>query len=184
MLKKIFVWIYCLDLHEVLILLSVFTGWLYIAQRRWNRHRFWKSALLGLLILWGVTVISQTIFLRSSGSIPQAQWQPLQSYADGLAEGGQPELLRSNLMNTVLFFPGGQLFVSLLPARWKPGIKILTAGMVFVAMSVSMELTQYHYGLGIGQTDDIIHNVLGAVWGAAVILLYPPIVAYLKNSQE
>lgn len=184
MLKKIYVWIYCLNIHEVLLLLALFTGLLHIAQRRWNRHRFWKAALLGLLLLWGGAVIAQTILLRGPGGPLRGQWQPLQSYAAALAEDGPMELLRSNFMNAVLFFPGGQLLFLLLPSKWSAGIRIPAVGTVFAAMSTCIELRQYYGCLGIGQTDDIIHNVLGAVWGAATICLYPPIIDYLTDPPE
>lgn len=173
MLEKIYIWIYCLEIHEILILLALFTGLLYDARRWWHHRRFWKPALLGLLLLWCAAVIAQTVFMRTSHDSPQALWQPLQSYAAALAEGGQPELLRSNFMNAVLFFPGGLLLALLLPSEWKSGVKILAAGMVFAAMSTCIELYQYYGCLGIGQTDDIIHNVLGALCGAAAILLLP-----------
>lgn len=177
MLKQIFAWIYCLDYHELLILLVCFTGLVCRVQARLGSHRLWEAALL---CLWAGAVLAQTLLQRPAGNPLPPLWHPFQSYLEALAEGGQRELLRSNLMNAVLFYPGGMLLEPLLPAGWKPVQKVLVVFIVFAALSTAIELSQYFFRLGLTQTDDIIHNTCGAVCGAAI----PQIIRSIPNPKR
>lgn len=168
MLKSIFLWIYCMDFHKILILLAIFSGLFYTAWAKFNCRRFWKAAVLAALLTWAAVVIAQTILLRAPDSTLVPIWQPFHSYAAATA---QKELLRSNFMNAVLFYPAGLLLVSMLPVKWKPIIKLSVSFAVFTLFSAGIEFLQFRYFLGLAQTDDVIHNVLGAVIGAVTMLV-------------
>ena len=174
-IKAVFQWIYCMDFHDVLILLAIFTVLFCIAQVKFRKHRFWKPILFVVLISWASIVIGQTIIGRTLETTLEPVWQPFQSYIDALKDGGQKELLRSNFMNVVLFYPAGLLLASLLPERWCSWQKLLVVLMLFTGFSFAIEFSQYHYNLGLAQTDDVIHNVLGALIGAAVIFIIPAV---------
>ena len=167
MLKAIYIWIYCVDFHEALILLAAFTGLFYVAKVKLGQKRIWKIAVILVLLMWAASVIIQTIFHRTPDISLQPIWQPFQSYVDALKEGGQKELLRSNFMNAVLFYPAGLLMISLLPEKWHSLLKLLIVLILFTGFSLSIEFAQYRYHLGLAQTDDVIHNALGACLGAA-----------------
>lgn len=184
MLKAIFIWIYCMEIHEVVMLLGLLTGLFYVVWEKYGMHRFGKPAVLGLLVLWSAAVVIQTVFSRVPAATADPVWQPFQSYSDALRTGGQPELLRSNWMNAVLFYPAGLLAVAELPGQWKPGAKAAVAVAVFAAFSGAIEWTQYRCGLGLAQTDDIIHNTLGAAVGAAVFLCLPGIAGWLRRCRD
>lgn len=169
-LEKIFLWIYCLDFHEALLLLAVFTALFCGAQAKCGGRRFWKPAVWVLLAVWAAAVVTETILRRTPEAGLEPAWRPFQSYLDALQEGGQRELLRSNFMNAVLFYPAGLLAASLLPKRWNPAGKLAAVLTMFAAFSAGIEFVQYRFGLGLAQTDDVIHNALGAVLGAAVLL--------------
>lgn len=89
MLKAIYIWIYCLDFHEALILLAAFTGLFYVAKVKLGQKRIWKIAVILVLVMWAASVIIQTIFQRTPDISLQPIWQPFQSYVDALKEGGQ-----------------------------------------------------------------------------------------------
>lgn len=180
MLKAIFMWIYCMDFHEALILLTTFTGLLYAAKVKLGLQRIWKLAVILGLFMWAASVVIQTIFQRTPDASLQPIWQPFQSYVDALKEGGQKELLRSNFMNAVLFYPAGLLLVSLLPEKWHSRRSLLIVLLLCTGFSLAIEFAQYRYHLGLVQTDDVIHNALGAYLGAAVFLLIPKVIKQIR----
>ena len=180
MLKAIFMWIYRMDFHEALILLTAFTGLFYAAKVKLGQKRIWKLAVILGLVMWATSVVIQTIFQRTSDASLQPIWQPFQSYVDALKEEGQKELLRSNFMNAVLFYPAGLLLVSLLPEKWHSRRRLLIVLLLCTGFSLAIEFAQYRYHLGLAQTDDVIHNALGACLGAAVFLLIPKVIKQIR----
>lgn len=180
MLKAIFMWIYRMDFHEALILLTAFTGLFYAAKVKLGQKRIWKLAVILGLVMWATSVVIQTIFQRTSDASLQPIWQPFQSYVDALKEEGQKELLRSNFMNAVLFYPAGLLLVSLLPEKWHSRRRLLIVLLLCTGFSLVIEFAQYRYHLGLAQTDDVIHNALGACLGAAVFLLIPKVIKQIR----
>lgn len=181
MLRAVFTRIYCMELPALLVLLAVFTGLVYWFWTRWSHRWFWKPGVLGLLAAWTAALVFQTLLLRSPNSAAAPVWQPFQSYAEALRTGGQPELLRSNFMNIVLFYPAGLLAVSALPRHWHAAVKTALVPAVFAALSGAVELAQLHWGLGLAQTDDIIHNTLGAVLGSVIFLYIPGAIRYVRS---
>lgn len=173
-------WIYRMDFHEALILLAAFTGLFYAAKVKFCQHRIWKFAVILVLLIWAVSVVIQTLFQRTPNASLYPIWLPFQSYVDALKEGGQKELLRSNFMNAVLFYPAGLLMISLLPEKWHSLLKLLIVLILFTGFSLSIEFAQYRYHLGLSQTDDVIHNALGAYLGAAVFLLIPKVIKQIR----
>lgn len=171
MLKTIFLWIYRMDFHEVLILLVVCTGLFYTAYTKLHCFRFWKPVVISVLLLWAAAVVAQTILWRTPSNDPILSLQPFQSYFDALREGGQRELLRSNFMNVLLFYPAGLLLAAIFPWKRKPVLQFLVILMIAVTFSTVIEFVQFHYCLGQAQTDDVIHATFGAWIGAAVMCL-------------
>lgn len=171
MLHALFLWIYCMDIHEVLLLLALSSGLFYVAHTRFSRYRFWIPTVLAVLLIWAIAVVALTIFSRTPNDALQPVWRPFQSYFDALQEGGQRELLRSNFMNAVLFYPAGLLLTTILPKNWKPLIRILVILGISVVFSIVIELTQLYHCLGLPQTDDIIHAALGALVGSVIMLI-------------
>ena len=180
MLKAIFMWIYRMDFHEALILLTAFTGLFYAAKVKLGQKRIWKLAVILGLFMWATSVVIQTIFQRTPDASLQPIWQPFQSYVDALKEEGQKELLRSNFMNAVLFYPAGLLPVSLLPEKWHSRRRLLIILLLCTGFSLAIEFAQYRYHLGLAQTDDVIHNALGACLGAAVFLPIPKVIKQIR----
>lgn len=179
MLNAIFMWIYRMDFYEVLILLVLFSGLFYAARVKFCQRKNWKFVVVLMLFVWASAVTAQTVFRRTPGTLVQPIWKPFQSYIEALKDGGQRELIRSNLMNSVLFYPAGLLLVSLFPENWRSWLKLLIVLILFAGFSFAIEYTQLRYGLGLAQTDDVIHNVMGSCVGATAFLMIPSIIQYV-----
>ena len=180
MLGTFFTWFYCLDYYEVLFLLMGFTGLFYVAKTKYSHWDFWKPVVAALLFSWVVAMILITIFQRSTTVTAAPVWRPFQSYINALKSDGEIELLRSNFMNTVLFYPAGILLMSFLPNQGRLWLKLLFVLILLGGLSAGVEFVQYRYNLGLPETDDIIHNSLGAVIGAVTLYLVPIFIKYIN----
>ena len=157
---------------------------LYWKLRKRSRTRwFWRPLLGAILLAWAAVVLYATVFSRPGGI--ESRWAsvPFHSYREVLA-GGNPELLRSNLMNVVLFGPAGVLTGALLPDGWPMKRRLLWAGSVFGLFSLGIELTQYHLAMGQAEIDDVIHNTLGAVIGCLACTGGPELIQMRKKAQR
>ena len=169
-LAKIVSWIYCLSIPNICMLCAAAgLGGAHL-HRRWGRRCWFQSLLLAGLLLWACVSVHITLLSREPGA-PSEFGTLFRSYRQVLA-GGNLELLRSNFMNILLFFPGGLLLGALLPDRWPRWARMLTAMLGFGAMSLAIERCQYRWLLGNAEADDILHNTLGALLGAVCIKPY------------
>lgn len=164
-MKDIYLWFYCMPISEaaVLILCGV-AGFLYLRER-FSGRGWWKAGVGGVLAVWLVVVLWATLADRGedpSGKL--ASLVPLASYWRVL-RGGNIELLRVNFMNTVLFFPGGLLVSVFMPERWSLGRRFAAVAAGCCIVSVGIEIVQYLLGVGLAETDDVIHNTLGGILG-------------------
>lgn len=170
-MSALFHWFYCLDVWQAFLIIAAFTILFLWLKRRFNSHPFWKPCIALLLVLWVAVVIFQTVLSRTAGT-ETAGFQPLlQSYSQVL-QGGSRELLRSNAMNVFLFYPAGLLAASLLPKNRRPLTGAILILLACLLLSFGIELFQYRFCLGEAEADDILHNTLGGVLGAAVVLFH------------
>ncbi|WP_151640993.1 VanZ family protein [Corynebacterium sp. 11A] len=75
--------------------------------------------------------------------------------------------------NVVLFAPLGFVLVLLLRGRTYP---VRTATLLSFALSLGIEIAQYVLRLGYSDIDDLLYNALGAVLGAWLATVSPPVV--------
>lgn len=77
-------------------------------------------------------------------------------------EGFHLKVFREAFLNIMLFVPFGSLVMALFHEhRHAVRITLLTG----LACSVVTEVSQYALGMGLAETDDVIHNFLGVVVG-------------------
>lgn len=166
MLQTFLTWFYCLSLGEGVLLVGAALGGFFLMRRRWQARRGWKAAMGILLVVWVAVIAAATLTDRIASAAPQTpQLLPFQSYRAFFA-GENEELLRSNLMNVLLFFPAG-LFAGALIPRGRRLLPILGIVLAAALLSAGIEVLQYRFALGFAETDDVIHNTLGALLGAA-----------------
>lgn len=168
MISKLFLHIYTLTIPG-LMSICIFCLICFLLLAHYCRAQWWwKPALGSLLLLWVgivsyVTILSRTSTLESSLALI-----PFHSYLDVLA-GGNPELIRSNLMNAALFYPAGLLCAGLSQGHFRVGMCCTVA--LLALFSLSIELSQDLWQLGNAEIDDVIHDTLGAVAGFAAFHL-------------
>lgn len=168
-LHEIYHWLYSRPIIELLQLTALLTVVFLFLRERYGTLRRWRAGCWGLLAIWLAAVVWITLGGRGEGGWQEPVLIPFHSYYT-VFTGGQRELLRSNFMNMLLFYSAGLLAGTVLPKRWKGWHKVLLIASVCCAMSLSVELGQYYGRLGLGETDDVIHNTLGAVIGVKVSL--------------
>lgn len=168
MLQAVFLWFYCLSITDA-VLLVIMTSAGYLILRRWlGEHRLWRPLTALLLLAWLAVIAVATLTDRTPGIVPvEPELIPFHSYRAVIA-GENREILRSNFMNVILFYPGGLLVCELLPRSWGQARRIILVAVLFALVSVGIEFCQYHFALGQAEVDDVIHNALGALVGALI----------------
>jgi len=165
LLGWIYHWIYCLPRLEAVALALLFTSVFLWMRHKLERHRFWRWCVAGLLLIWTAVILMQTVLMRTvDNSAPSLV--PFRCYITVL-RGGEKELLRSAFMNVLMFYPGGLLSLTL----WRRKYLLPLLGG-FLVLSVGIEALQFLLGVGVAETDDVIHNVLGAALGLLVARQY------------
>jgi hypothetical protein len=169
-IQKVVLFIYRMD-PQALCWCAVFGVLTFCALCRKYADSRWLRPLIGLVLAaWFGAVLWMTVLSRTPGGTYEAHRIPLHSYR-AYFSGQHPEILRSCFMNVALFYPAGLLFGSLLPKKWSFPRGMLWSVLVFGLFSMTVELCQYRFGLGISEIDDVLHNTLGAALGFAAARL-------------
>ena len=168
MLQLFFRWFYCLPITDVILLVIVISAG-YLILHQWLREkRFWRSVIALSFLAWLAVIAVATLTDRTPGLIPtKPELIPFHSYRAVIA-GENKEILRSNFMNVVLFYPAGLFACELLPKSWGRAKRVILVSALFALVSIGIELCQYQFALGQAEIDDVIHNTLGALIGALV----------------
>ncbi|MGM9680869.1 MAG: VanZ family protein [Eubacteriales bacterium] len=168
MLQKIFLWFYCLPIIDVLLLTVLFSAVYLELRRLFGQKRFWKPTVEILLVICLAVIGAATLTDRTPSADPaDPRLIPFYSYYT-VFTGGNPEFFRSNLMNAVLFYPAGLFACDGLPEKWSGKRRILLTVLALALISIGIEFLQYRFALGQAETDDVIHNTLGALAGAVI----------------
>lgn len=168
-MRKIFLWFYCLPFGEAALLLLLASLLFWFLRKKLGDTAFWKTGILLLFLVWIAVIFFGTLGQRTEdGSLSPPILMPFASYC-AVLNGGSRELLRTNFMNVVLFYPAGLLGCEALPKKWRKGWKGVLITVLLALVSGCIEYTQYQFGLGMAETDDVIHNTLGALLGGIVI---------------
>ena len=162
-LSNLLIWFYCLDYHELYLLTVLGTLFYALLLPRFvpaGKFRQFSAALAGccLILIVGATLVARDPVTS------EPSWIPFHSYFEAVRTGNV-EIYRSNLMNTLLFYPFGLFLGSAFPADRKK----LLPGLLFAwVLSLEIELCQFWFQLGNPEIDDVLHNTLGMLLGLAV----------------
>ena len=138
--------------------ISVFTS------KKRHLERTLNAALL-LMALW--LIMNSTILSRAVDARSDLVSLPFQLVLKAIKENR--EIIRSLLLNVLLFCPFGAAAVGLLPRRGTGSSQVLTACMAGMILSILIEWVQFHFSLGNAEADDVICNALGALIGACTL---------------
>lgn len=160
--------IYCMDIKALIILVAVLSGLFGVLYHRTEKYRLCKAVVLVMLLAFSYAIVYTTLLTRSvHENAEEISLVPFASYIE-VINGGTKELLRSNFMNVLLFYPSGMLASVVLPKKCNPVFKVIAVTLFFALFSFGIEYTQYTYALGKAEVDDVIHNTLGAMLGSVV----------------
>lgn len=165
-MRTVFLWFYCLPIVEAVVLILLVTAAFLLLRERLGNSPYWKGGILLLFLLWIGVILLGTLGQRAGGgNMASPVLMPFASYHAALS-GGSKEIFRANFMNVVLFYPAGILGVEVLPKLWRRQRKAVLVTVLLVLLSLGIEYAQYRFNLGMAETDDVIHNALGALLGA------------------
>ena len=125
------------------------------------------AQIYGILLSLSCSFIFvMTLFSRSFGVDFYFRFQPFASYYIAFAEGGI-EVMLQIIINIVMFIPIGFL----LPCCFKLYEKYRYVLITAVIASLSIELLQLIFRIGLFETDDVINNVFGAMIGLGIYVV-------------
>lgn len=134
------------------------------------------AQIYGILLSLSCSFIFvMTLFKRSAGVDFDFRAKPFESYYIAFAEGGI-EVMLQIIINIAMFIPIGFL----LPCCFKLYEKYRYVLITAVIASVSIELLQLIFRMGLFETDDVINNVFGAMIGLGIYV----VVKKVKNHVE
>lgn len=122
-------------------------------------------------------IFVMTLFNRSAGVAFDFRVKPFESYCIAFAEGGI-EVLLQIVINIAMFIPIGFLLPCCFNVYEKYRYVLITA----VIASVSIELLQLIFRIGLFETDDVINNVFGATIGLGFYILAKKVIEHEKET--
>lgn len=181
-LKSIFVWFYCLPYEEAAEYMLALGVLLIILKEYFEKKVWWKPVLAAFLLAWIGVLAYATVISRPAGTYAPPNLVPFHSYRE-VNSGGSWEILLSNYMNILLFFPGGLFLSAVLPKKQPWLLRILLSALFFCLLSAAMEYCQYFWQLGLVEVDDVLHNTLGAILGGIFGVISPPMCRRKRQSR-
>lgn len=130
--------------------------------RKEKMNKLQAAAILAELVFLGI-VFGSTVFTRT-GSVRQYELIPFWSWS-AIIRYHDMELLKENLLNSILLLPAG----ALLPLIMNRKIKWQEALVFGVLISATIEMSQLITMRGLFEWDDMIHNGLGCVIGCVIV---------------
>lgn len=171
--------IYAMNLWVTCILLvTLMLVWATLCQHM--RKRRWAAINKVLFFLSTAVVLYTTLLTRTPGGYEVI----LTPFAALAAARVQPELYREMLMNVFLFFPLGLTLSNALPRRWNRWLRIGVTTLAGCLLSAGIEYAQYRFSLGMAETDDVLCNTLGALLGAASLLVAHVIESHKERARH
>ncbi len=165
----------------VLLFGVVFMILFYVLSRKgYTKHDARPIAIIvsGILLSLSCSFIFvMTLFRRSIGTEFNFRVMPFESYYIAFAEGGI-EVLLQIIINIAMFVPIGFL----LPCCFKLYEKYRYVLITVVIVSVSIELLQLIFKIGLFETDDVINNVFGAMIGFGVYILAKKVIEHEEET--
>lgn len=146
---------------------------------RMNRRTTRISVFSMLLIEYVFLMFCSTVFCRDSHpETTRIELMPFWNYHDVL-NAKNPNHYWEVILNVLLYVPIGFLLGCLIPSKStskgyvedSTGVQCLFVVVISAGLSVVTEVLQLVLHRGLCETDDVIHNTLGAVLGFSVLKL-------------
>lgn len=162
--KQTLITIYGFPIILLVLLTAVSIAAVLLLWLRFCRERDKTFVSVIMLLLSTFFVLAVTILSRDIGSGSELSLVPFSSWINYF-KGNNEEFLRTNIFNMLLFMPfGASLYAVRYTRSSFKGLLMITS-VSAILLSFSVELGQWFLQCGEVETDDVIHNVLGAVIG-------------------
>ena len=170
--------IYSKPLLSIILAITIAVAvWGYLRTK--VQLRRWMMSNLALSCVAVIIILYATLLTR----VPGSGGLILTPFAALAAARQQPELYREMLMNVFLFFPLGLTLSNALPRRWNRWRRIGVTTLAGCLLSAGIEYAQYRFSLGMAETDDVLCNTLGALLGAASLLVAHAIESHKERAR-
>ena len=117
----------------------------------------------GFMCAYMILLLAMTLFCRRPDSVSHVKLAPFWTIRE-LFQGNM-KYLSELIVNVLMFIPVGIALCALMKGSIKKSV------IAALALSVMIELLQFAGKRGLCETDDVIHNVEGALIGMAVYSL-------------
>lgn len=125
-----------------------------------QRSRIVQRISLLILVEWVVFIYCSAVVFRESREANSINLLPLWSYFDYADNSYLKEMAAVNFLNVLMFVPAGFLLkLGFQNTTWK---HVLMVGLI---LSATIEILQLLLCKGLCEIDDLIHNVLGCMFG-------------------
>ena len=146
----------------IILLISIWTilEWL-LSGRGGKEYLSWRYLNLVLYVFSLFLILKMTILGRTVGNreIELLPFYTINTISDN------SEVVRMIVMNIILFFPLGLTMPIALGKVKNTICKWLLCIIVGLGISLSVEIIQYYFCIGIAETDDVICNTFGTLLG-------------------
>ena len=158
-------------IFESAVMFAVWTAAMILLRGKPKRATAIAGAVVSVLL-----IVSQTLVRHSLNDGIGVHLIPFSSFS--MVEEIR-SIYRSMQLNIILFMPFGMSLPFILPEklRFKPLITVCIA----LIISVTIEVCQYIFNIGMSEVDDVIMNTLGTALGTVSYLLVSLI---LKKSNK
>lgn len=156
-----------LGYYLIAVLLAVLVSVIAYFYHRKKLLSGWQALALVILVTYTFLVFASTVFSRTQKPYYRYEWMPFWSYRE-IIVNGSVSLFWDDVLNLFLLMPVGFLLPVLLEnAEWGSGGKIIFTGFL---MSLTIEVLQLIFRLGLYEFDDLFHNTMGVAIGYGLYL--------------
>ncbi len=171
--------IYALPLFVAFILAVIFISFYAVINALHSKSKWVKVISIIGVMLSITSIFYITVYKRDIGDFA-LELRPFYSFVMAKI---QPEMYRTVFMNALLYVPFGVFMAFSISRKHKVISVIITVFSAFI-LSLCVETIQYKYSLGRCETDDVIFNTLGALWGALGLFFFGYLTKELENMKN
>lgn len=182
--KQTLITIYAWPIILLILLTAVSIAAVLLLWLRFCREKDKIFVSVIMLLLSIFFILAVTILSRDIGSGSELSLVPFSSWINYF-KGNNEEFLRTNIFNMLLFMPFGASLYTVRYARSSLKSSLTITAVAAMSLSILVEIGQWFLQCGEVETDDVIHNVLGAVIGVLLAKLVCDLYRkHIKQSDE
>ena len=164
-----------IPMEYIIISFSVLCVVMAIGFIVYRGQRMKKFVMGALAIEYYFLVLCSTVICRTSPVSKRVELMPFYNYSDIWNGVDFKRTLMEVLLNVALFVPIGFLLGGIMS---KGFLKVLFTGCL---LSILIELLQLASGMGLCETNDVVHNTVGCIMGYAAAMALKKLISSKCN---